>query len=117
MTLDGASAARPNVKMMPMQETLGAFRAAVLTGWIALSAAGLLYTRQKDIPLWAAIPLIAAFLLEYLFYLVPGSETVRERLRVKLNHWQLALALALTALLPYLVYSIATGQFRWIAGG
>ena len=62
--------------------------------------------------MWAAVPLIAAFLLEYSFYLVPGFESLRLSLRTRLPSWQLALATALSALLPYLAYSIPTGQFR-----
>ena len=98
-----------------MHQTLGAFRAALLTGWIGLSAAGLLYARQLNIPWWAAVPLIAAFLLEYSFYLVPGFETVRHRLRAELSRRQFASALAISAAAPYLVYSLSTGQFRWLA--
>ena len=101
--------------MMPMNQKLGAFRAALLTGWIGLSAAGWLYARQKNIPLWAALPIIAAFLLEYSFYLVPGFEPVRAWLRAHINRLQLALALAISAAAPYFVYSIPTGQFRWTA--
>ena len=100
---------------MPMHQTLGAFRAALLAGWIGLSAAGLLYARQKSIPLWAAVPIVAAFLFEYSFYLVPGFEALRARLRLRLSGWQLALATTLSAVLPYLVYSIPTGQFGWAA--
>ena len=62
--------------------------------------------------MWAAVPLIAAFLLEYSFYLVPGFESLRLSLRTRLPGWRLALATALSALLPYLAYSIPTGQFR-----
>src|SRR5437867_7170844 len=116
----GGSSARKalptaNARMMPMHHTLGAFRAALLTGWIGLSAAGFLYAREKNIPLWAAVALIAAFLLEYSFYLVPGFETVRERLRARFGRWQLAVAIALSAVAPYLMYSTATGQFRLAA--
>jgi len=100
---------------MPMHQTLGAFRAALLAGWIGLSAAGLLYARQKGIPLWAALPIIAAFLFEYSFYLVPGFEALRERLLSRLPAWRLALANTLSAVLPYLVCSIPTGQFGWAA--
>jgi uncharacterized protein len=100
---------------MPMHQTLGAFRAALLAGWIGLSAAGLLYARQKGIPLWAAVPIIAAFLFEYSFYLVPGFEALRRRLSAWLPAWRLALAITLSALLPYLAYSILTGQFGWAA--
>jgi membrane protease YdiL (CAAX protease family) len=99
--------------MMPMPHRLGAFRAALLTGWLALSAAGLVYARQKDIPLWAAIPIITAFLLEYSFYLAPGFEPVRDALRTRLSGWRLPLAMAVSAIAPYLAYSIPTGQFHW----
>lgn len=98
-----------------MLPKLGAFRAALLTGWIGLSTAGWLYARAKDIPLFAALPLIAAFLLEYSFYLVPGIEAAREHLRARLSRMHLALAMTLSAIAPYLVYSLFTGQFTWMA--
>lgn len=100
---------------MPMHPRLGAFRAALLTGWIGLGAAGILYARQKNIPLWAAVPIIAAFLLEYSFYLVPGFEPVRNWLCNALSRPRLAAAIALSAVFPYLVYSIPTGEFHWTA--
>jgi membrane protease YdiL (CAAX protease family) len=101
--------------MIPMQPTQGAFRLALLTGWIGLSAAGLLYARQKNIPLATATPLLAAFLVEYSFYLIPGFEPVRERLRTSLSKWQLALGMSITAVAPYLIFSIPARQFRWLA--
>jgi hypothetical protein len=63
-----------------MAKTLGGFRAAVPIGWMALGVAGVLYARLKDIPSWAAVPVLAAFLVEYPFYLVPAFPTLRERL-------------------------------------
>src|SRR5258708_24096891 len=101
--------------MGPVGASVGALRAALLTGWIALSSAGWLYARAKNIPLSTALPLIAAFLLEYTFYLVPGFEAVRERLRQRLSRRALALGMALSALAPYLAYSILTAQFHWIS--
>jgi membrane protease YdiL (CAAX protease family) len=101
--------------MMPMHPRLGAFRAALLTGWIGLSVAGLLYARQKDIPLWAAVPLIAAFLIEYSFYLVPGFDPVRQSWHGRLSRPRLAVVMSLSAIAPYLAYSISTGGFHWLA--
>ena len=101
--------------MMPMHPRLGAFRAALLTGWIGLSAAGLLYARQKNIPLSAAIPIIAAFLVEYSFYLVPGFKPARDWLAEHFSRPWFAVFLAVGAVLPYLIYSIPTGEFHWIA--
>jgi membrane protease YdiL (CAAX protease family) len=97
--------------MNAMERSLGGFRAALLIGWIALGIAGVLYAREKSIPAWAAAPLLAAFLLEYPFYLAAGVAAARERLRGR----ALPGILALSALAPYLVYSIGTGTFSWEA--
>lgn len=97
--------------MSAMIKTLGGFRAALLIGWMALSAAGFLYARAKGIPAWAAVPVLAAFLVEYLFYLLAGFETLRERLAGPRLPW----ILTASALVPYLLYSLGTGQFHWLA--
>ena len=99
---------------MPMHPRLGAFRAALVTGWVGLSAAGLIYARQKNIPLWAAVPVIAAFLVEYPFYLAPGCESVHVWLRTRLSRARLGAAMVIAGILPYLIYSIPTGEFRWL---
>jgi hypothetical protein len=69
----------------------------------------------KGIPTWAALPVLAAFLLEYLFYLLPGFESARDWLASEVSEPSLGLALGATALLPYLVYSVPTHQFQWLA--
>ncbi len=96
-----------------MQKPLSRFLAAWLIGSIALVAAAVMYARGKNIPAWAAIPIAAAFLVEFPFYLVTGFETVRTRIDTALSRTSLALALAVSGLLPYLVYSLGTGQFHW----
>lgn len=78
---------------------------------MVLIAAGLAFARAKDIPEWAALPVLAAFLIEYPFYLAAGFDEVRERLAGPRLPW----LLTGSALAPYLVYSIGTGQFRWDA--
>jgi uncharacterized protein len=97
--------------MRRMNRTLGVFRAALLVGWIALSAAGWLLAREKGIPGWAAWPVIAAFLVEYPFYLVAGFPALRDRLATPLLPW----LLAISAALPYLVSSIGTSTFSWVS--
>lgn len=96
-----------------MEKSLGGFRAALLIGWMALSAAGWLYARDKGVPTWAAVPVLAAFLLEYSFYLVPGFEAAREWLATAVPERQLPFVMSASGAAPYLVYSLGTGQFEW----
>src|SRR5215470_11979823 len=97
--------------MRPMTQSPGRFRAALLIGWILLGAAGFGYARVKDIPTWAALPVLAAFLVEYPFYLLLGFPELRQRLNGKM----LPLFLIVSVLLPYLVCYGITGQWHWIS--
>jgi hypothetical protein len=73
--------------------------------------AGVLLARAKGIPLGAAIPVAAGFLLEYPFYLVTGFASVRERLAGP------ALPAVLTGsmVLPYLACCGGAIPFHWMA--
>ncbi len=74
-----------------------------------------MYARLKSVPSGLAIPIIAAFLVEYSFYLAPGFAAVRERLAQRFSPHALASLLALSAITPYLIYSLATRQFYSLA--
>ncbi len=50
--------------MRPMAKLPGAFLAALLIAWMALGAAGVLYAHGRGISTSAAVPVIAAFLLD-----------------------------------------------------
>ncbi|MBI1789735.1 MAG: CPBP family intramembrane metalloprotease [Acidobacteria bacterium] len=80
-------------------------------GWILLAAAGLYYARLKGVPAPFVAPLLAAFLVEYAFYLLPGFERLRRELRERLPILWFCGLLALSALAPYLIYSLGAGQF------
>ncbi len=58
---------------------------------------------------------MAAFLLEYLFYLAAGVDTIRQWLASEFSPPLLGLALGVSGVLPYLVYSLPTHQFHWTA--
>src|SRR5437764_1349179 len=75
---NNGAAKSTDARMSAMARTSGGFRAALLIGWTALCVVGIVYARSKDIPGWAAWPALAAFLVEYLFYLVPAFPSVRE---------------------------------------
>ena len=95
--------------MRPMTRSPRGFQAVLVAGWAALGAAGVLYARWKGIPGWAAWPAIAAFLVAYPFYLVPGFPSLRERITAaRLPAWLMA-----SAVLPYLVCCLGAVHFQW----
>ncbi len=94
-----------------MTQSPARFRAALLVGWVVLGAAGMIYAQAKDVPGWAALPVLAAFLVEYPFYLVPGFPELRERLATA----ALPLFLTLSVLLPYCTCYAIIGPFQWSA--
>jgi len=97
--------------MRPMAKSLSSFRATLLIGWVLLAAAGVLFARYRDIPGWAAGPVLAAFLIEYPFYLVPAFPELRKRVSANVLPLYLLASLAL----PYVVCYIGSGQFRWFS--
>jgi membrane protease YdiL (CAAX protease family) len=92
-----------------MAKSLGSFRAALLIGWGVLGLAGMWYARSRGIPSWAALPVVAAFLIEYPFYLVPAFPAVRERVH---GMGVPAFAVAV-AVLPYLACCCGAVRFEW----
>jgi len=86
-----------------------AFPVVVLAGWIVLGAAGVVYVRLRGIPMWAAGPLLAAFLAEFPFYLVPAFPRIRERLSAQ----NLTPYLFVSAVLPYLISCLGASEFQW----
>jgi len=104
-----------------MAKTFGGFRAALLAGWMVLGVVGLLFARAKGIPFAAALPVIAAFLAEYPFYLLAGFPEVRQRL-ASLNVLHsgrasstLPAILTGSLLLPYLLCCLGPVGFDWLA--
>ncbi|HTS66754.1 MAG TPA: CPBP family intramembrane glutamic endopeptidase [Candidatus Acidoferrales bacterium] len=94
-----------------MARTSGGFRAGLLIGWTALCVAGILYARSKNIPSWAALPALAAFLIEYPFYLVPAFPEARERVA----GGALPGFLVASAVLPYLACCLGAVPFQFLS--
>lgn len=92
-----------------MPPGFGGFPAVLLIGWVALGGAGVLYARMRGIPNWAALPVLAAFLLAYPFYLVPAFPSLRERLAGS----TLPGYLVASAVLPYLACCMGAVEFQW----
>jgi membrane protease YdiL (CAAX protease family) len=93
-----------------MVKSLGSFRAALLIGWVVLGSAGIFYARWRGVPSWAALPVIAAFLIEYPFYLVPAFPSAREHV-----HGMGVPCFAVAAtILPYLACCCGAVRFQWM---
>jgi hypothetical protein len=92
-----------------MDKSLNGFRATLGIGWMALGAAGAAYARFRGVPNWVAVAALAAFLVEYAFYLVPAFPAVRERVA----GWRLPVFLAAGSVLPYLACCCGAGTFHW----
>lgn len=97
--------------LAPPRRPVTGFVAVLLAGWAVLGAAGIFYARLRGIPLWAAGPLLAAFLAEFPFYLVPAFSAVRDRIAPR----RLPAYVLLSAVLPYLVCCAGASQFQWLA--
>jgi membrane protease YdiL (CAAX protease family) len=93
-----------------MAKWLRSFGAAMGIGWAALAAAGAVYARLRGLPAGVAAPALAAFLLEWPFYIAPAFPAIRDRLAGA----RLGPLLAASVALPYLAASGA-GGFHWIA--
>ena len=92
-----------------MTKRLNGFQATLAIGWLTLCAAGLAYARFRDIPGWAAAPALAAFLIEFSFYLVPAFPAVRERF----SGARLPAFLVAATVLPYLACCCGAITFQW----
>jgi len=83
-------------------------------GWIILAVAAAIYAPMIKVPAAIAFPVAAAFLIEFPFYLLPGFPAARELLTSK-GKPRAAAILAISAVLPWLVYALGTGHFNFPA--
>lgn len=83
---------------------------AAVNAVLALAGAG--YAAYHHVPAAVAAPIVAAFLLQISFYLVPGFPEVRQALAERFSTQRLAILAVLWSVAPYLVYSVPTGVFH-----
>jgi membrane protease YdiL (CAAX protease family) len=103
--------------MNPMRGTLRGFWLTLAIVWGILILGGSLYARYLEVPGRIAAPVIAAFLWEASFYLVPGFESVRAAIQRRWRPPVLALGIVASALAPYCAYTVPTGTFHWAGLG
>ena len=98
--------------MTAMPESGGRYRMALGVGWVVLAVAAFLYAEIKAVPLRLALPLAAAFLVEFSFYLLPGFPDIWAALAARMGRLGTVGFLTVTSAIPYLVYSAPTGRFE-----
>ena len=94
------------IARMPLERIR--FRTVVLTAWVLLAIAAVVYTRIKSIPASIAAPVAAAFLLEFPFYLFPAFAGMRAGLSRRPRTVQ-AGVMVFASILPWIVLSVGTG--------
>jgi membrane protease YdiL (CAAX protease family) len=75
----------------------------VLIGWLVLGAAGFWIVSDRNFAWPSAAPVLAAFLLEFAFYVFPAFQRLREELVDRVPVIVYAGLLALSGVVPYLV--------------
>ena len=76
---------------------------------------GLLYAHFKSIPARIALPVAAALAVEGCLYIAVMLEAVRAWLETRFRPPTLALAMTVSALVPYLIYTTATGVLNLVS--
>ena len=83
----------------------------VLVVWTAACIAAYLYSKQQNIPASIAYAIVPAFLAELAFYLAPGFERARTLIEQAGSKTFRGALLGVSALIPYLMLSLATHTF------
>ena len=96
-----------------MQRDARAYRTTLLIAATLLTVFAIIYSIQQHIPTRIAIPFTIAALIEIALYLVPGFASTRAAVESIEPLAARALAIQLSTLPPYLIYSLGTGTFHW----
>jgi membrane protease YdiL (CAAX protease family) len=88
------------------------FLTTLVVVWTAASIATFVYSQQQNIPSSVAIAVLPAFLMEAVFYLMPGFGEVRKAFDRLGGKPLRAALLSASAVIPYLVEAPRTGTFR-----
>lgn len=79
--------------------------------WSLMVIAGLVYAQQQHIPSALAMAILPALLVEAAFYVSLGFARIRQPL-LRWPKPRLAAGLTLSAMLPYLIYTLGSGAFE-----
>jgi len=103
--------------MIPTRSSLRSFWLTLSIVWTVVVAGGIAYGRFLGLPAHVVAPVLAAFLWEASFYLVPGFPALRQAMEERWEPPVLALGMVAAAAAPYCAYTLATGTFHWTGLG
>src|SRR5579864_5649257 len=83
----------------------------VLVVWTAACIAAYIYSKQQNIPASIVCAIVPAFLAELALYLAPGFDGARKLFEQVGSKAIRAALLAASALVPYIMLSVATQTF------
>jgi membrane protease YdiL (CAAX protease family) len=109
-------AAKPDTKIKTdMANDARAYLRIVLSLWAALCAIAFYYFARQGVPRFIVLAFLGAALVETALYVGTGFRSAREIFESVQPPALRALALTVSAVLPYLIYSSFTGTFhlRW----
>ena len=95
-----------------MPKDARAYGTTVLVVWVCLTAIGIAYSTQQDIPAGIAGWFVAAALIEAALYLMPGFGSTRLLIDGIEPPAFRALVLSASAVAPYLIYALGTHTFH-----
>jgi membrane protease YdiL (CAAX protease family) len=95
-----------------MLRTIRPFFIALLCSWIALFVAALVYSKQHPQSHWIMTAALPAFSIEAVFYLASGFHETRDWFAGIPSGRAQAGLLWISALLPYLMFSLCAGTFE-----
>ena len=88
------------------------FLTTLVVVWTAACIAAYFYSQQQNIPSWIVLAVLPAFLVEFAFYLAPGFAATRQAFERLGSKPVRAAALSVSAVIPYVILSFATGTFE-----
>lgn len=101
------------IETSPTTAPLQSFAITLAACWLVLGLAAWPLAQSRHVPARIAAPIALAFLTEISFYLLPGFRRLREWIAATYPPVLIAAAIAVTAVIPYLMFAIPTGNFSF----
>ena len=99
--------------MNAMQHSVRGFTAALVALWLGGCIGSAYYAQSQHIPAFVSAAVLPAILVELSLYFASGFEKTRLRFEKAFSEPVRALCLTVSGLVPYSLYTVPLGLFRW----